>query len=256
MARKQNDAPVKLIHILPGSERSPSADSLHSSPSSYQLGIEGSSHSLSNIFKFLKKLFPTSFGPSTKLASGLKQNPGAESLSEAQPIGRSRVRSWFEHVGAFIMSLLSMIRPSRSVHSVPEEDMDTNQVPASYPLLEGEAEQVTCSEVYPEYSEYSGHDKEYLSSDFGALRDQVQSQQEEMARVTSQLTDLKNLVLSQQQVLLHLGKEIEGIHVSASTPPPKAPRKTKPRATKATKPKTALTKKRPNDQPPSLEAQL
>lgn len=253
MARKQNDAPIKLIHILPGCEKSVSADSLDSSLSSYRLGIEGSSHSVLNFFKILKKLFPTSLSSSKKASGGLEQSDETEGLSEAQPIWRSRARSWFERLGAFWMGLRSMIFRRRAKH---EEDMYSNHRPSPYRLLEGEAENVGLPEVHPEYLDYLGNQGESLSSEVGALRDQVRSQHEDIVRVTSQLTDLKNMVLSQQQVLLHLGKELEGIQLSASIPPPKAPRKSKPRVTKSTKSKTVLPKKRPNDKSPSVEAQL
>ncbi len=70
-----------------------------------------------------------------------------------------------------------------------------------------------------------------------ALRDQLGSQQEELALVTTQMGELKALALSQQQVLLHLGQELETIESKFIAPEKPLPKKAKSRTVKTAKPK-------------------
>ncbi len=256
MARKQNDAPIKLIHILPGNEKSDPAGTARSSSFSYRLGIEGSGHSLSSFLKFLKNLFPTTFKSSQNESTSLHSVPEADAFSGVQPKRKSIFRLLIERLSEYFSVVRGLIQPTRSSQSPDALEVDTVPGPTSYPRLEEKIEQEECFDLYPELPEPPGNSEAVLFSEFEVLREQVRSQQEEIVRVTSQLTDLKNLVLSQQEVLLHLGKELESIHLSTNTPPPKPPRKTKPRSTKSTKPKTTVAKKRPRELPPSQEAQL
>ncbi|MGB0909776.1 MAG: hypothetical protein ACPGYT_05395 [Nitrospirales bacterium] len=84
-----------------------------------------------------------------------------------------------------------------------------------------------------------------------ALRDQLTAQKSELTRVTVQIGELKALALSQQQVLLHLGKEIESIE-------PKSMRseKTTPKKAKARVSKSAKTKQQPSSSSPTAEASI
>jgi len=89
--------------------------------------------------------------------------------------------------------------------------------------------------------------REMLIEEVHALRSQLTSHQDELIRVTAQMEEVKALVLSQQQVLLHLGKELEATERNESPSerkesPKESPkerltiRKTKPRETKPANP--------------------
>ena len=257
MTWKQNDAPIKLIHILPSSGKSPSSDSIESSPRSYRLGIEGSGGSAFSLLRLLRNVITKSSSSPAGSTDNLEQNTTTESLYAPQFSGMSRIRSWLEHVGKVckgIMTTLFRRFKSSEIDSYAYSTDPPDGTVSLDALAEDGSEPLDLCEVQPEPVNHLSNQGESLSIEVGVLRDQMRSQQEDVTRITSQLTDLKNLVLSQQQVLLHLGKELEGIHLAVTVPPPKAPRKTKARAGKTSKPKSALPKKQTADQPPSLEA--
>ena len=85
--------------------------------------------------------------------------------------------------------------------------------------------------------------RDELLQEVHALRDQLSAHQDELVQVTAQMGELKALVLSQQQVLLHLGKELEA--AEKKTPPLErlTPRKTK---SKASKPKKSESSEMPS----------
>ncbi len=84
-----------------------------------------------------------------------------------------------------------------------------------------------------------------------ALRDQLTAQKSELTRVNVQIGELKALALSQQQVLLHLGKEIESIEPKSMRSEKPATKKAKPRASK-----TIKAKQQPSSSPPTTEASI
>ncbi len=70
-----------------------------------------------------------------------------------------------------------------------------------------------------------------------AMHDQLTSQKNEITRVNVQISELKALALSQQQVLLHLGKELESSDSKQSKPEKASLKKSKFRSSKAGKSK-------------------
>ena len=88
------------------------------------------------------------------------------------------------------------------------------------------------------------------TSDVQTVQDQLIAQQQELARVASQMSELQALVLSQQQVLLHLGKELEAAEMRANPQEPLVPRKPKTRTTKVSKSKKSSSQKQPPPNPP------
>ncbi|GJL55136.1 MAG: hypothetical protein NPIRA02_22680 [Nitrospirales bacterium] len=79
------------------------------------------------------------------------------------------------------------------------------------------------------------HDE--LLGEVHALRDQLTAQRKEFTRVNSQISELKALAVSQQQVLLHLGKELESIESKTGRPEKAVTKKVKPRSSKSAKAK-------------------
>ena len=70
------------------------------------------------------------------------------------------------------------------------------------------------------------------------LQDQLTAQRNELTRVNVQMSELKALALSQQQVLLHLGKELESLESKTVRQDKPTPKKSKSRSVKASKSKS------------------
>lgn len=64
-------------------------------------------------------------------------------------------------------------------------------------------------EEQPSSVEYIGGKKEARPEEVAALKSYISGQQEDIATLTAQIRELKSLVASQQQVLVHLGEELE-----------------------------------------------
>lgn len=91
--------------------------------------------------------------------------------------------------------------------------------------------------------------REILIEEVHALRSQLSNHQDELIRVTAQMEELKALVSSQQQVLLHLGKELEATERNERPSEALTVRKSKPRGTKPAKPdKSELPESLPTTQ--------
>ena len=84
-----------------------------------------------------------------------------------------------------------------------------------------------------------------LINEVHALRDQLSAHRNELVQVTAQMSELKALVSSQQQVLIHLGKELEAAEKKTSPPERATPRKTKSKTTKSSKLKKSESPKSP-----------
>lgn len=87
--------------------------------------------------------------------------------------------------------------------------------------------------------------REALIEEVHALRTQLSAHQDELIRVTAQMGELKALVLSQQQVLVHLGKELEATEEKETSSEKMTPRKAKIRPTKSAKPKKSESPEAP-----------
>ena len=90
--------------------------------------------------------------------------------------------------------------------------------------------------------------REMLIDEVHALRTQLTSHQDELIRVTAQMEELKALVLSQQQVLLHLGKELEATERNENPSERLTVRKTKTRGSKLSQ---SEKKESPESLPPT-----
>lgn len=92
--------------------------------------------------------------------------------------------------------------------------------------------------------------RDELLQEVHALRNQLSAHQHELAQVTTQMGELKALVLSQQQVLLHLGKELEAAEKRAAAQDRVSPRRTRNKTTKSVK------SKKPESPKPPLQPHL
>jgi len=91
--------------------------------------------------------------------------------------------------------------------------------------------------------------RDELIEEVHALRNQFSAHQDELIRVTAQLGELKALVLSQQQVILHLGEEIEATENKETPSERSTLRKTKSRPTKSSKAKKSESQESPPPTP-------
>lgn len=74
-------------------------------------------------------------------------------------------------------------------------------------------------------------------NDVASLRAQLLAQQQELAHITSQMMELKALTMSQEQVLLYLGKELDAMQMPVVRVEATAPKKNASRAKKSAKSK-------------------
>ena len=89
-----------------------------------------------------------------------------------------------------------------------------------------------------------------LIDEVHALRDQLSAHRNELVQVTAQMSELKALVSSQQQVLIHLGKELEAAEKKIPPTERTTPRKAKSKSTKSTKLKKSESPESPNSPTP------
>lgn len=79
------------------------------------------------------------------------------------------------------------------------------------------------------------------NDELASLRAQLLAQQQELAQVTSQLMELKALAMSQEQVLLYLGKELDAMQMPVVPAAAVAPKKSPNRGKKSAKAKRATS---------------
>ena len=108
-------------------------------------------------------------------------------------------------------------------------------------IFENRAQQITNLWLQRERNKQ----REMLIEEVHALRTQLTNHQDELIRVTAQMEELKALVSSQQQVLLHLGKELEATEKHESPPENLTVGKTDPHVAKPTKPNKSESKTSP-----------
>jgi hypothetical protein len=93
-----------------------------------------------------------------------------------------------------------------------------------------------------------------IEKEIRSLRDRFISQQNELIRVTTQLGEVKAQVLSQQQLILHLGKELEAAEIKARQLDKVPAKKSKSRTAAPTKPKRTVSEKPPPNPSLGIEA--
>ncbi len=206
MARKHNDAPLKLIHILPQDDPSNLYDPLPARLK-VQIGIEGTRPIWIKFAHYVSR-----FRAGRRLASrGDRPTP-------PQP---RRWAAWLiavgKHMNAGLLFLLQTMRrggilfyravaklgqvSGRMVHWMMSQ---VNRVKMAWtkPSKAGESSATESSET-------TQAQKQEILQELITLKGQLMAQQDELTRVGAQMRDLKAMVLSQQQGLLHLAEELD-----------------------------------------------
>jgi len=241
MGWKTSETPLNLIHILPsdGEKSNPQLPYDNSQPLRIQVGDEAPSVGA----KFFTKSFAIVRRAGTQIGEWLHA-----SFSLCQRGGRSV----FDGLTSCILGLFRLMKTgvrasatfvvclARSARESSEKISDkiwkiySKKRSVSPPQLQIVQETLEPS-LSPAVSPKLERDE--LLWEVHALRDQLTVQRKEFTRVNTQIGELKALALSQQQVLLHLGKELESIELKTIRTEKPAAKKVKPRSSKAAKSK-------------------
>ncbi|GJL65495.1 MAG: hypothetical protein NPIRA05_04660 [Nitrospirales bacterium] len=242
MGWKTSETPLNLIHILPSEDKKSKPTLPYDSSQSLRIQVGDETPSVS------VKFFAKSIAAVRRGGNQITEWFHA-SISLCQRGGQSVFRG----LTSCVLGLFGLMRNgggacvtliARSANSVRESSdkmsdkiwkMYTKKRNASIPephILPATIEASSSITPTPKLE----HDE--LLWEVHALRDQLTAQRREFTRVNTQIGELKALAVSQQQVLLHLGKELESIESKTVRPEKAAVKKSKPRSSKAAKAKS------------------
>ncbi len=226
MSRKTKESPLNLIRILPPKEGSSPSHKFNPASPHFKLKLDGKDASGSLLsLGGLVGIFDTTLLGIGKLGSwSLHQikrvihfiTAGLEAILHRLGQGMSQ----FGQLGK---ALGSEVRKPAKRH--------TGGIQSSGKQLWSEMTQGAKPIVSESLQKERSKQREMLIEEVHALRTQLTTHQDELIRVTAQMEELKALVSSQQQVLLHLGKELEANERNESSPEKFPVRKTKPAKT-------------------------
>lgn len=219
MARKLTDAPVKLIHILPSDGGAPTVNPLLPSRRMKLAGIvrrladrmrggrerwNGGTRSVMARGSRMLGLVGMQGGRS---AAWVRAAAGRASAATCRAVSQT----WKTVRPAMAVSWTGAIRGVRAVR------------PAALGLLRAAHSRSGVRDLANAETAHELH----------ALRCEVAAQQAELQRTTAHLADLRALVMSQQQVLLYMGKEMDALQGQAPPPLPDAESRTTGKKKKA-----------------------
>ncbi len=237
MSWKKTETPLNLIQILPSESDKPQAQVSPENPSNLRIQVGDNPPTVGS--KFLREMVSgirhggQHVGEYLKAAIAKCQRMSASMIHGVLAIFSSFVgvckksTSWIvRRANAWSTSLRIFFR--RCWHGVIRKknvrmDSQVHNIP---PALESHVIE-TSRQL----------EQDELLWEVHALRDQMSSQKDELIRVTKQIAELKALTLSQQQVLLHLGKDLESIDSKQEKTIKAMPKKSKARSTKTSKSK-------------------
>lgn len=186
MSRRYSDQPINLIARIPSPEQMFAARPKQRSFS--QLVVESGATCVRGMAEVVAQL--RRLGRS--VGSSMGGSAGGASLGRSGEPVAGVIRSVTETVSqSYGRSAKGLAEPDATVTPAPsaQGDLESMCVPASRPMAPA--------------VESTPHD------DVIALRSELSAQQQEVARLSAQLQELKSLVGSQQQVLVYLGQELE-----------------------------------------------
>ncbi len=230
MSRKTKESPLNLIRILPPKEGGPRPNKYNPASTHFKLKLDGEEASrpmlsLGGLVGFFEALFRGvgKFGRWT-----LHQFQSVIHLIAA---GLESILLWFgpgvSQIGQVGKSLGGQVmKPGRK---------PSGGIPHAGKQVWSDMTQGKKSLVSETMQRERSKQREMLIEEVHALRTQLTTHQDELIRVTAQMEELKALVSSQQQVLLHLGKELEATERNESPRENLSNRKTNPRSSKSSK---------------------
>lgn len=223
MSRKTKESPLNLIRILPPKEGSSPSHKFNPASPHFKLKLDGEDASGSMLsLGGLVGIFDTTLRGIGKLGSwSLHQirrvihfiTAGLDAILDRLSQGISQ----FGQLGK---------SPGGEVRTTPRRQ--SGGIQSSGRQLWSEMTQGAKPIVSESMQRERSKQREMLIEEVHALRAQLTTHQDELIRVTAQMEELKALVSSQQQVLLHLGKELEATERNESSSEKFPVRKTKP----------------------------
>ena len=232
MAHKPDDDPVKLIHILPSEK--------HSSRFRILIGTERVSHWMAGLAGWWSTIL-TGMRSLTRVAQWVQR----QGRKAAEPLG-TIIR--FIKNGLFFLFQRTRQGGAAIRVSIAKMLHEKDHILKAWTngkwQLTGKVEQTPVKLIVHETVSQNDNSKEV-----DKLRDQLFAQQKGLTRITTQVSELQALVLSQQQVLLHLGKELERTEAKAAQPVPTPSKKSKSRAVKPAKSKKDALQETPPSPP-------
>ena len=233
MSRKTKESPLNLIRILPPKEGSSPSHKFNPASPHFKLKLDGKDASRSMLsLGGMVGFFDTTLRGIGKL--GTWSSHQIRRFNHFITASLETILHWFSEgisqFGQVGKSLGGQVTKSARRHS--------GGVQSSGKQFWSEMTQGAKPIVSESMQRERSKQREMLIEEVHALRTQLTTHQDELIRVTAQMEEIKALVLSQQQVLLHLGKELEATERNESSPEKLPVRKTKPRKTKPAKPES------------------
>ena len=233
MSRKTKESPLNLIRILPPKEGSSPSHKFNPASPHFKLKLDGKDASGSMLsLGGLVGFFDTTLRGIGKL--------GTWSLHQIRRFihfitaGLETIFHWFSEG----ISQFGQVGKSLGGQVMKPARRHSGGVQSSGKQLWSEMTQGAKPIVSESMQRERSKQREMLIEEVHALRTQLTTHQDELIRVTAQMEEIKALVSSQQQVLLHLGKELEATERNESSSEKFPVRKTKHRRTKPAKPES------------------
>ena len=216
MSRKSNDAPLKLIQLVPshGKEEVPSLSSSEAYDQGLrlQIGIEGEPSWGTRISDVLSRVVPRN---SNRYVQNQKVGEERDPIQEQPGRGRrvlaqfrETVQSLFHYVGNLLSGCTQALVSMWSRFQQSDEDLDDlvqARLDRRDPRRSGDS--LSSQEVTREVD----HQADALARELQALREEFNAQQYELSRVNNFVVDLKSRVLAQQKMILSLAEELDAV---------------------------------------------
>lgn len=214
MPRRYNEEPVNLIQILPSKEKNSMPNPLI--PSVTRLLLEATAAGVRRLAELATR--------------------GAKRIQIAVADVMRSTRELTEKGNQWVGRV--MLRSRRIRHGLARGGAKVKQsMAAAWVTACAQISQALhdVTEPRPQHQQPVAAMQHEPQDEVAHLRAQLLAQQQELAQVTSQMMELKALTMSQEQVLLYLGKELDAMQMPVAQAEAVAPKKTSTRAKKATK---------------------
>jgi hypothetical protein len=192
MLRKTKESPLNLIRILPPKEGASPYHRYDPASAHFKLKLDGEETGSVLSFGGLVGVFNTIFRGLDKIGPWMLHQ--VQSVINWFSQGFVQFGQWAKFLGG------GLRKPARKLKV---------EIQASGKQLWNDMTPATKPPVNETVIKERSKQREMLIEEVHAIRSQLTSHQDELIRVTAQMEELKALVSSQQQVLLHLGKELE-----------------------------------------------
>ncbi len=219
MSRKSNDAPLKLIQLVPsnGKEGPGQASSEAYDPGlRLQIGIEGEPSWGSRALEKLTRII-TRYSPRMAVrqkqetdGGGTIRKPGRmansfRTIMEILQVIFSRLGSKLEGFKQTLFSIWGRFRQEDDFEDLVQPRFDR----AAPPELK------VASQESKKAAPQERHD-DVLAKEIKALREEFNAQQYELSRVNNFVVDLKSRVIAQQKMILSLAEELDAVAMDLS----------------------------------------